>query len=154
MLLQFFFYNLHAFGKRFYMKRFVLHLRYILYQFLSYFIHAFPGNWTHDLGISSAMLCFLSYRNDKLWYINPKVSHPGLINFFEKHTFQKPMVYCAAFCILLYWWAPAQTFTSVENSISVFMIHHSPFIYSRCQSSLFLTGFLMPSAFVSTHIIR
>ncbi len=33
-------------------------------QFFFYILSAlaFPGNWTHDLGVASAMLYYLSYR--------------------------------------------------------------------------------------------
>lgn len=33
---------------------------------LLFYVHAFPGNWTHDLGIANAILYCLSYRNKKI----------------------------------------------------------------------------------------
>ncbi len=54
-----FLFYIYAFIRRFYPKRLTLHSSYS-FTFLSAL--AFPGNRTHDLGVASAMLYYLSYR--------------------------------------------------------------------------------------------
>ncbi len=54
---------IYAFSRRFYPKRLTLHSSYS-FTFLSAL--AFPGNRTHDLGVTSAMLYHLSYRKAKI----------------------------------------------------------------------------------------
>ncbi len=51
---------IYAFSRRFYPKRLTLHSSYNFLKILSAL--AFPGNRTHDLGVASAMLYYLSYR--------------------------------------------------------------------------------------------
>lgn len=46
----------YAIDIRFYPKRLTLHWLYL------WSVHAFAGNWTHDLGVVSTMLCCLNYR--------------------------------------------------------------------------------------------
>ncbi len=50
---------IYAFSRRFYPKRLTLHSSYSFYIESAL---AFPGNWTHDLGVANAMLYQLSYR--------------------------------------------------------------------------------------------
>ncbi len=50
---------IYAFSRRFYPKRLTLHSSYSFYIWSAL---AFPGNRTHDLGVASAMLYQLSYR--------------------------------------------------------------------------------------------
>ncbi len=53
---------IYTFSRRFYPKRLALHSSYSFYILSAL---AFPGIWTHDLGIASSMLHYLSYRKDK-----------------------------------------------------------------------------------------
>ncbi len=53
---------IYTFSRRFYPKRLALHSSYSFYILSAL---AFPGNRTHDLGIASSMLYYLSYRKDK-----------------------------------------------------------------------------------------
>ncbi len=56
---------IYAFSRRFYPKRLTLHSSYSFHFFLSAL--AFPGNRTHDLGVASAMLYYLSYRKADIY---------------------------------------------------------------------------------------
>ncbi len=50
-------------SRRFYPKRLTLHSSYRFFCFFTFLSAlAFPGNRTHDLGVASAMLYYLSYR--------------------------------------------------------------------------------------------
>ncbi len=50
---------IYALSRRFYPKRHTLHSSDSFYILSAL---AFPGNWTHDLGVANAMLYQLSYR--------------------------------------------------------------------------------------------
>ncbi len=54
---------IYAFSRRFYPKRLTMHSSYSFYILSAL---AFPGNRTHDLGVASAMLYYLSYRKAAL----------------------------------------------------------------------------------------
>ncbi len=67
----------------------------IYIAFNEHSIHAFPGNWTHDLGIPNAMLYRLSYRitmHNKItqhffkWNEHKKKRPLASVNHYKTHT--------------------------------------------------------------------
>ncbi len=71
---------IYAFSRRFYPKRLTLHSSYSFY-ILSALV--FPGNRTHDLGVTNAMLYQLSYRK-----ASPKAAQRVVASIPREHKYK------------------------------------------------------------------